>query len=109
MWRDDAYLVDMLVAARDAAELGALGRDALDDWRNERAVLYTLQVIGEAASRVSDGCREANPGIAWTAIVGMRNRIVHGYGGAVDIDIVWDILTSDVPELVTELEKIAPR
>jgi uncharacterized protein with HEPN domain len=105
MWRDDALLLDMLLAARQADELGALGRDALNDWRHERALLYTLHIVGEAASRISEGCREAHPEIAWSAIAGLRNRIVHAYG-AVDDDVVWDVVCMDVPTLVEALERI---
>ena len=51
--------------------------------------------------------RSKHPGIAWARIVGLRNRLVHEYD-AVDFDIVWKIVTEDLPPLVKELEKIVP-
>jgi uncharacterized protein with HEPN domain len=107
MWRDDAYLIDMLTASRQAAQLAGAGRAALEQWAHERAVLHTLQIIGEAAAHVSAEYRDAHPDVAWSAIVAMRNRIVHAYR-AVDTDAVWDILTTSVPVLVEALERLAP-
>ncbi len=65
-----------------------------------------LEIIGEAASRVSRGFREAHPEVAWAEIVGLRNRLIHGYD-VVDFDILWQIVGSDLPSLVLVLERIA--
>lgn len=108
MWRDAALLVDMLDAALDARELTLDGREALDDLRHERAVLHTLQIIGEAASHTSAECRAERPDLPWAGIIGLRNRIVHGYGD-VDHDIIWDVLERDVPRLIAGLEDIDTR
>jgi len=64
-----------------------------------------IEIIGEAARHVSDELKSKNPEIAWIDIVGMRNRLVHGYF-SVDYDVVWDTATLYVPELLVQLKKI---
>lgn len=63
------------------------------------AVVRAIEVIGEAASRVSDETRAANPAIPWSAIVGMRNRLVHGYFD-IDTEIVWKTATGEIADLL---------
>lgn len=67
---------------------------------------HLVQVIGEAARKVSDEFRAQHPEIPWRKIVGMRHRIVHDYM-RVDEDILWQVVTSDLPELLPLLEAIA--
>ena len=64
-----------------------------------------LEIVGEAASRVPPGEREQYSGIPWVQIVGLRNRLIHGYDN-VDFDILWEIVSHDLPPLIAELEKI---
>jgi uncharacterized protein with HEPN domain len=64
-----------------------------------------LEIVGEAAARVSPAVRQQYPQILWPQIVGLRNRLIHGYD-AVDHDIVWDIIELDLPPLVSELRSI---
>jgi uncharacterized protein with HEPN domain len=110
MEKDDlVYAGHMLDMARKALNL-AEGKSRDDFDRNEAlalALAHLLQVIGEAARRVSDEFRELHPDIPWRAIVGMRHRIVHDYM-AVDFDIVWDVVTRDLPQLVASLAKLFP-
>jgi uncharacterized protein with HEPN domain len=61
-----------------------------------------LEVIGEAASRVSDQTRNLLPGVPWREIIGMRNRLIHGYS-SVDNDIVWETIKGDLPTIVDAL------
>jgi uncharacterized protein with HEPN domain len=61
-------------------------------------------VVGEAAGRVSQGIRNQHPQIAWEQIVGLRNRLIHGYD-QVDHDILWAIVQNDLPPLIAELER----
>ncbi len=70
-------------------------------------VVRLLEIVGEAAGGVTQDERSKRPGIPWARIVGLRNRLVHEYD-AVDFDIVWQIVTDDIPPLVKELEKIVP-
>lgn len=81
-------------------------RASLDhDLMLARALLWSIGIIGEAASKISTELRQETPQIPWTKIVGMRNFVIHGYF-EIDYDIVWDTATAWVPELITELEKI---
>ena len=61
--------------------------------------------IGEAAVAVSSELREKYPQIPWSGIVGMRNRLIHGYYD-INLDIVWKTVKEDIPPLKVELEKI---
>jgi uncharacterized protein with HEPN domain len=71
------------------------------------ALMRLIEIVGEAASRVSPMVQSAHTDIAWAAIVGMRNRLVHAYF-AVDLDRVWETVTIYIPVLIAQLEKIAP-
>ena len=71
------------------------------------ALVRAVEIIGEAASRVSQETRETIPGIPWREIVGMRNKVIHDYVN-VDHDIVWDVATVDLPALLAELERVLP-
>lgn len=66
--------------------------------------MYLIQVIGEAASRVSEAQRSAVPDIPWRDIVGMRHVIVHNYF-SVDFEVLWDTATVNIPQLIKALEK----
>lgn len=71
------------------------------------ALTRQLEIIGEAAGRVSPGCRECIPGIPWATVVGIRNRLIHAYFD-VDLDVVWSTVTADLPELVRVLREVVP-
>lgn len=68
------------------------------------AAIKELEIIGEAASKVSAEARIEHAEIPWQDVVGMRNRLIHGYFD-IDLDRVWDTVTGDVPELAKLLEK----
>ena len=83
-------------------------KDAFDkDEKLQLAVVHLIQVIGEAARRVSPECQVEHPDIPWSAIVGMRHKVVHDYMG-LDIDVVWDTVQNDLPGLARMLEGIVP-
>ena len=105
MRRDDAYLLDMLVAARKAVTFTEELTYAqfMQSDLHQNAVLKVLEIVGEGASRVSEDARNAYPEIAWPHIIGFRNRIVHGYF-EIDFDIVWKIVQEDLPPLIIQLE-----
>jgi uncharacterized protein with HEPN domain len=106
--RDDgASLQQMLDYAREASGLvqGRV-RSALDHDRVLSLALVQLcQILGEAASRVSSQRRQQHPDIPWPQIIALRNRLIHGYD-TIDLNILWQILTGDLPPLITALEKI---
>lgn len=69
------------------------------------ALVKEIEIIGEAASKVSQEAREQIPGIEWRDVIGMRNRLVHVYF-EVDEDILWDTILYDIPRLIEKLEEI---
>lgn len=110
MPRDDsAYLLDMLLSARDALSFteGMSFDDFVLDRRTQLSVLKSVEIVGEAAAQVSEEVRQANPDIPWREIVGMRNRLVHGYLD-IDFPLVWDTVRQDIPDLIDRLEPLVP-
>ena len=107
--RDIGPLVDMRdYCERVMKKTARVARADFDADENlQLAVTYLVQIIGEAAARVTEETCTAHPEIDWPNIVGMRNRIVHDYGG-IAIGRIWDIATSDVPRLLTALEAFVP-
>lgn len=71
------------------------------------ALTHLIELVGEAASKVPQKLRTAYPEIPWSDIVGIRNRLIHGYD-YVDYDILWSVITMDLPPLIAELKKILP-
>ena len=69
------------------------------------ALTRVVEIIGEAATRVSLTEQQRHSQIPWPQIIGLRNRLVHGYD-AVDVDILWDIVQQDLPLLIESLERI---
>jgi uncharacterized protein with HEPN domain len=100
------HMLDMARKARDRiVELDKADYDADEDVR--LALIHLVQVIGEAARKVSHEGQLALPEIPWREIIGMRNRIVHDYLG-VDEDVVWEVVAFDLPSLVVVLERVVP-
>ena len=102
---DEVLLRDMLDHARKAiaATRGRVREDLDRDDLLAAGLERFIEVVGEAASKVSEPTRRQLPGIPWREIVGMRNRLVHGYA-SVDHGITWDVATVDLPEPVAALE-----
>ena len=96
----------MLDHAREAAALvSGKSRSQLDSDRVlSLALVRLMEIIGEAASRVSECSRRRHSDIPWPAIVSLRNRLIHAYD-AVDMDILWQIIQDDIPSLILELER----
>ena len=109
MRRDDAYLLDMLIAAREVVEMnqGLAFQDVVTNQLRQHATVHLLTVLGEAARKVSTECKSAHPEIPWDEIIGMRNRLVHEYFD-VPWDRVWNAVTDGVPAIIPLLEKIIP-
>lgn len=104
---DQIRLQHMLDAAHEARQfVVGIDRSVLDTNRILLlALVRELEVIGEAASRVSEACRQQYPQIVWRDIIDMRNYLIHGYF-KVDADLVWSTIQDDLPPLITELETI---
>jgi uncharacterized protein with HEPN domain len=104
--KDRVRMMDMLDHAREAIRfIEGRSRSDLDDirWLN-LSLVRLLEIVGEAAARVTEATKSAFPGIQWQQIIGLRNRLIHGYN-QVDLDIMWVILKEDLPILVDNLEK----
>jgi uncharacterized protein with HEPN domain len=71
----------------------------------ELALVRLVEIIGEAAARIPREVQDRYPQISWQVIVGMRNRLIHGYD-QIDHDVLWNTITEDLPPLISELEKI---
>ncbi len=106
---DDILLVDMLLASREAVDF--IGATSWEMFRLDRmrqlAVIKSIEVIGEAASKISSSFQNVHPEIPWPEIVGMRNRLVHGYF-EINVARVWKTVIEDLPGLIEALEKLTP-
>ncbi len=71
----------------------------------KRAFVRSLEIIGEATKQVPQQFREEHPELPWRLMAGMRDRLIHDYGG-VDYEIVWQTITDDVPNLLERLTGI---
>lgn len=101
------YLDHIQRAATDACSFveGMTKDDFLADRRTQQAVIMSLIIIGEAASKVMDRYPEftqAHPEVPWRSMRGMRNRIAHGYFD-INLDVVWDTIQAALPELLRQL------
>lgn len=112
MTRHDPRLAlqHMLDHAREALQMvEARTRTDLDKNRPlELALVRLLEVVGEAATRVPPDLQERYSGVPWRAVIGLRNRLIHGYD-SVDLDIVWQIVwqivREDLAPLIRALEE----
>ena len=109
MWRDDHLLLDMLIYARRARDFtaGADWQRFSTDLILQDATKYALQCIGEAASKVSQECRQAHPEIPWEKIKSFRHRMVHDYP-RVELPKVWAVVANQIAPLIAALEPLVP-
>lgn len=105
--RDADYLADILEASRRAqAYIFSMDYDVfLADTKTQDAVIRTLEIVGEATKRLSPELRETSDQVPWKSMAGIRDRLIHDYFG-VNLDIVWQVVTSDLPTLETEVASI---
>lgn len=109
MDRDTGSVLDILESARTimAYLTGISRQDFLQGTQIQDSVIRRLEIIGEAAGRVSRKFRDAHPEIQWSRIRGLRNRMIHGYDD-IDMDIVWDTVERDIPRLIEIIELLVP-
>ena len=107
MHRDPEYMVDILDAARAIKTYVAEKTEEsfLKDPLCQDAVIRRLEIIGEAARRVSEETRKSLPEVPWNDMTGMRNRLIHRYDD-IDMAILWDTICSNISPLIISLEKI---
>jgi uncharacterized protein with HEPN domain len=107
--RDAALLLDMLPAARDAKSFieGLDEKAFLASRLHQNAVIRSLEIVGEAAGKISAVTRASHPAIPWREITGMRHRLIHGYGN-VRLDLVWLVLRDHLGPLIDTLDRLVP-
>ncbi len=80
-----------------------------EDLNSDRKLVHSLvrllEIIGEAATQVSEELRNSIAEIPWPVLTGMRNRLIHAYF-SINLDVVWSTSTEDIPSLITELKKL---
>lgn len=106
--RDRNRLLDMREAAQRAVTF-TQGKARADLEADEQllgfAVVRAIEVVGEAASKITPAARQQLPQIPWHNIIGMRNRVIHDYLN-VDYDIVWAVVTQNLPPLIAQLDAV---
>ena len=109
MRRDEAYLLDILLAARRALKYveGLQWEEFETNELVQDAVVHPLEIMGEAAGRISEDFREAHSDIAWHKIIGIRNRLIHEYF-RINCKTVWDTIKNDLPDLIRIIEPLVP-
>ena len=107
--RNAAYLWDMLDAAKTACEFVAEVRlvDYQSDRKLQMAVERAVEIIGEAARRVSEDFRVAHPEIPWRNMIAQRNVLAHEYGEIIQ-ERFWFLVVEHLPALIADLEKLIP-
>jgi uncharacterized protein with HEPN domain len=109
MQRDEAYLLDILIAARKALQFldGMTWQHFAQSELHQNAVIRPLEIIGEAARRISQDTRDAHPEIPWEQMIGMRNRLIHEYF-RVNLTTVWETVQNDLPSLIALIGPLVP-
>ncbi len=107
--RDGLYLWDM--HDYGVRVMSLVAEASLDDFAPDSllrlAIERTVEIVGEAANRVSPAFQTDHPEIPWNQIIGMRNILAHGYA-IVDGQVLWEVATRDMKELLAQLEPILP-
>src|SRR4030042_1350508 len=104
---DETRLRHILDAVREAVAFSE-GRSRSDLDKNRMlslSLVRLLEIIGEASRGISEEIRLAHLEIAWKKMTGMRDRLIHGYFD-VNLDVVWETVTQDLPPLIAQLEKL---
>jgi uncharacterized protein with HEPN domain len=103
---DKERLYDILAYTDQVIEVSsAITRDDLFDFRNLNCLAYSLQTVGEAASKLTEHFRKTYAQIEWDKVIAMRHRLVRGYG-KLDIDIIWSVSTEEIPLLRSTVAEI---
>lgn len=108
---DDRIRLHHMVEAGEAVAKFVAGR-ARADLDGDQMLLFALtraiEIIGEAATRLTPETQNAAPSVPWSRIVAMRNRLIHAYHG-IDLDVIWRTATEEVPELLPKLRALVRR
>jgi uncharacterized protein with HEPN domain len=105
---DDRVRISHMIDALNSVAKFIAGRSRDDLDRDEMllfALIRAIEIVGEAASKMSEEMRSTNPQIPWNSIVGMRNRLAHAYFDT-NHDIIWNTATKAAPELLNKISHI---
>ncbi|MCI0625883.1 MAG: DUF86 domain-containing protein [Acidobacteria bacterium] len=105
---DDTVKLRHMLDAAEKAVLFAQNRKRQDLDTDEKlalALTRLLEILGEAATQISEAFQTAHPELPWRAMRGTRNRLIHGYF-EVDHDVIWQIVSKDLPPVILLLRKI---
>jgi uncharacterized protein with HEPN domain len=106
---DRVRLQHMIEAAESAVQFvsGRARADLDTDRMLQFAVIRAIEIIGEAASKITAETRAAHSAIPWKAIVGMRNRLIHAYFD-INSQMVWETVTVEIPAILDQLRALTP-
>lgn len=101
------YVWDILNSIEEVEEFtsGMTLEDFSKDKKTINAVVRSLEVLGEAAKKIPQSIRKTHPDLPWNKMAGMRDKLIHQYF-SVDLDILWKVVTEDLPPLKPNIKKI---
>lgn len=104
---NSVYLKHMRDAAMQISEYvaGHSKEEFINSEWDQAAVMHNLEIIGEAASNIDSAYQANSAQIPWRTIIGLRNVLIHDYID-VDLDVVWQIISQDLPVLSLQVDKI---
>jgi uncharacterized protein with HEPN domain len=107
---DMGYLFDMLQHALGVSKAlrDRTAEDYMQDENLRLAIERRIEIIGEAARRISQRFRDAHPEIPWRKIIAQRNVLAHEYGEIQD-EMLWELARVSIPNLISAQEKLVPR
>ena len=109
MWRDQAYLLDILIAARRI--LSHVADSSFEEFDRsdlvQSAIERQFEIIGEAARLVSNETRMQFPDIPWNMMTGLRNQLIHNYRN-IDNQTLWQTIHHDLPKLIEQIHPVIP-
>lgn len=105
-YRDENCIEHMIAACRKICRIASVSRSDYDSSDEKQLALERLfEIVGEAASKVSDEFKSTHANIPWRQATAMRNFVIHDYAG-IDADVIWDSAQKDIPALLAELESL---
>ena len=107
--KDVSQLWDILDAARSIERFmqGCAFEEYMDNTLLQAAVERKIEIIGEAARRLSESFKEAHSDVPWRLIISQRNVLAHEYG-EINQERIWNVVVEHIPELITALEPLLP-